>query len=229
MPIAYVQHGVRVTPNTQPATVDGTSDVTWAAPTAGNTLIAHGTTTLTPGTLSMPAGWVPIYPVVTMDGGTTREGWWMKIADGTETSISLGSTDNDNLTLTVIEYSGLGDSPSVEVLGALTQTDADGEITLATATINVTAGETLLLAGVAYSNGLPGATNTWANSFTLINPNQRARAAYRIVTPVAATNYDTSNTWQTARRAMATILAIKPGTATGGSAALTAAWGRIPI
>ena len=85
MAIAFVQVASHTASPGSSVTVNASADDPLAATTSGNLLVAHFTSTLTPGVLTM-TGWTNLYDQTNTSSGT-RDTWWLRIATG-ETTIN---------------------------------------------------------------------------------------------------------------------------------------------
>jgi hypothetical protein len=128
----------------------------WAAPTAGNVLVAWANANITM-TLS---GWTAGPSVVDGNGAYM----WYKSAAGTETTITFSAGSSvDPITVGVLEYSGISTPRDVQNSASVTATNGTSTPSVsATGTNSI--GDLWVCIG-AIHGGSAGTSPTWTNSF----------------------------------------------------------------
>lgn len=210
----------------------GTVTATYpGATTAGHLLVAIGSCTTGHGSsLALPAGWST---AVVQDLSTTAAGGvgiFYKVADGTETAITM--TGASTCTLELYEFSGTAATSVVDGTPAGNNSAAATVATLATPSTTLTkAGSVVVVAvGTAANNG---GTAVFGSATTLQQDAEiRVIAAFAL--PGATGAVTKTATWTTARAAGSVIAAFAPssstvvtGTATGSGGGVGAGVGRI--
>ena len=219
--LVHKYSGVAGDGNTGVSTVSATFTT---APTVGNLLIAVFGESAggTNNTINTPSGWqVAIVDETDTPGGAI----YYKIADGTETTVTVTTTGNQlsyGMGLQLYEYSGMAASSPLDTTAV--DTNADSSATLSVGPITTTVTGDLIIAGAEInSNATDNATfSSWTNSFTeefdFQNPggtggNQRSfGGADRVVT--TATSYSTGATASVNAAWSMTMAAFKASTAT---------------
>jgi hypothetical protein len=157
--VARVQSATNV--DTGSTTIAVGSGQGWAAPTAGNLIVAfyNGDNTCT-----TPTGF-SVGPSVVDNNACYC---WYKVAAGTETSVSFVQSASTQGQAWLIEYSGVTATP-FDVQATSTVTATSGSVTTSASVTTTGTSGALLLAVAALANtvvaSLP-ASPTWSNGFT---------------------------------------------------------------
>lgn len=169
----------------------------WAAPTAGNLLVASANSdaTVTMTTAGFTAG-----PSVVDGNGAYM---WYKVAAGTESTITVTPSASANTVLTVAEYSGLTATP-FDAQNSSTIAGTGGAVTTAAAVTATAAGDLIVAAALlhGYSGAVP-ASPAWSNSFVNqltadtggLTTNNCCTFYAELLTAGAAGSYSTSASW----------------------------------
>jgi hypothetical protein len=160
MAIAAVQRKIKATAAAASVAI-GVGDG-WAAPTAGNLLVAFVNSDATVPAPTGAGTWSAGPSVV--DGNGTYS--WHKVATGTETTVTVSPSVTANTILAVAEYSGTTGTP-FDVQNSSTIVSTAGTTTTATSVTTTQDGDLIVVAALLH--GLNGTTipsgPSWTNSF----------------------------------------------------------------
>jgi hypothetical protein len=195
------------------ATAIASSSVTTpllASTTPGNALLALVTSTnTTGGSETMPPGWTLLHSTSTP--GTGARGWaYMKVADGTETSVTYSQATSRTLVLEVIEYSGFTGTPILDATDAFTTASTVSSMSTSAGTGPTnTRQPALAVAFWSCASALAqatGITNGFAIDYTPGNQNSVTHSAAKELTSLGAV--ETNLSWGNSRSGVVSLLIV---------------------
>jgi hypothetical protein len=200
MPVAAVQRVATAGPSVASLSVSAaTTPTAWAAPAAGNLLVvtANSDATVTMTTAGFTAG-----PSVIDGNGAYL--WW-KVADGTESTITVTPGSAAHTAMTACEYSGVAASP-FDVQNSSLVASSNGTSTVAAAITTTQAGDLIVAAALLHGvvTGAPSA-GSWSGGLTNhLSPSSGSSATGHahtfygdLLTAGAAGTFSTVCTWTT--------------------------------
>lgn len=165
--------------------------------TAGQLLIVHYRAASNPGTVTGPANFSPVWDL----GTAPKTQAWYKVADGTETTISVSTTNSVSYSLYISEYTGFTGTPTLDVNGTNSSAAATS-LLIPSAPLSPTAVPAISVGFVAGNSGM-GAfstipTNSYQEDYNITSgTNSFIRAIAKPLTAIA--NQDSTVTWTTSR------------------------------
>lgn len=168
----------------------------WTTPVVGNLIVV---TANSDATVSTPSGFSIVNTVIDGNGAYM----FAKVADGTESTITVAPTSSAEIAATFAEYSGLVGVTPVDMSATSTISGSGGTATTPTAVTTTVAGDLVIAAGLLHgASGAAPTSPVWTNSFvntiTVSSGSGVATKAHTFVAELvvgAPGSYSTSVSW----------------------------------